>query len=129
MSSKSATTEDKITQRIAAAGIRLRFDRVALSLLEGIRGSMAETVPVGQVIAFTITAPIKLPTRTDTALQEWLHRLGAHRLGTTINGNRIRAGRMIDSRGDVPKVIGFVHNPESNADVALDIVEASLRGE
>jgi hypothetical protein len=120
----TATVEKKITQRLAAAGIRLRFDKVALRLLDGVRAALAQSLPEDQSIAFTVTAPIKLPAKTSAALQEWLRRLPTHGLATTINGNEIRARIINNSTSGMPRVIGFVHN----ADLALDIAEASLRG-
>jgi hypothetical protein len=120
--------EKTITQRIAAAGIRLRFDRVALRLLEGVKSALAQSLPEDQSIAFTVTAPIKLPAKTSVALQEWLRRLPTHGRETTINGNEIRARIINHTTSGMPRVIGFVHNAECNADFALDIAEASLRG-
>jgi hypothetical protein len=124
----TATVEKKMTQRIAAAGIRLRFDKVALRLLDGVKAALAQSLPEDQSVAFTVTAPIKLPAKTSAALQEWLRRLPTQGLATTINGNEIGARIINNSTSGMPRVIGFVHNAECNADLALDIAEASLRG-
>jgi hypothetical protein len=127
MAPRATVIEEMITQRVVAAGIRLRFDKVALRLLDGVKASVAQALPAGQTIAFTVTAPIKLPAKTSAALQQWLHRLPTHGLSTTINGNQIRARIINHTANDMQRVIGFVHNAESNADLALDIAETSLR--
>lgn len=119
--------EEMITQRVIAAGIRLRFDKVALRLLDDVTASVAQALPAGQSIAFTITAPIKFPAKTSTALQQWLKRLVTRGSSTIINGNEIRARLMNHTANDLRRVIGFVHNAGINPDVALDIAETSLR--
>jgi len=119
-------TERKIAKRIAEAGIRLRFDRVALRLLDGVKAAFDQTLPIDQSLAFTVTAPIKLPAKTSAALQERLRQLPTQGLSTTINGNGIRARMVKNTRRNAPRVIGFVHNPENNADLLLDIAETCL---
>jgi hypothetical protein len=123
----SEIIEEKISNRIAASGIRLRYDRVAMRLLSEVKAVVAQVVPVDQSIAFTITAPIKRPAKTSATLQERLRQLRTSGLSTTINGNEIRARIVIKTSSNMPRVTGFVHNPESNADLILDIAEASLR--
>ena len=94
-SSKAEITERKIAKRIAEAGIRLRFDRVALRFLDGVKAAFDQTLPIDQSLAFTVTAPIKLPAKTSAALQERLRQLPTQGLSTTINGNGIRARMVI----------------------------------
>jgi len=127
MATRAAVIEEMIAQRVVAAGIRLRYDKVALRLLVGVKASVAQALPASQSIAFTVTAPIKLPAKTSAALEQWLHRLPTHGLSTTINGNTIRARIINHTAKDIQRVIGFVHNAESNAELALDIAERSVR--
>jgi hypothetical protein len=89
--SKAEMIEAKIAERIAATGIRLRFDKVALRLLDGVKAGVSQILPIDQSIAFTVTAPIKFPAKTSAALQECLRQLHAQGLSTAINGNKIRA--------------------------------------
>lgn len=127
MASKTDTIERKISKRIAAAGIRLRFDKVALRLIDGVKAHVGQSLPADQSILFTVTAPVKLAAKTSSALQEWLARLRSEGRSTTINGNEIRARIVLRIPSDMPRVMGFVHNPENNADLLLDIAETSLR--
>jgi len=128
LSSKAEVTAEMITKRMAAAGIRLRFDKVALGLLNNVNAALSQIPPVEQSVVFTVTAPIRLPAKTTAALQEWLRRVRTQKLNTTINGNEIRARIIKHPSSNMPRAIGFVHNPENNADLILDIAEASLRG-
>ena len=126
--SGAATIEEKITSRMNAAGIRIRSDKVALRLLACVKAGVAPTLAADQSIACTVTAPIKLPAKTCAALREWLlGHLDGRDLRTTINGNEVRARITNNTTSDKPRVVGFVHNPESNADLVLEIAETSLR--
>jgi hypothetical protein len=126
-SSKADFIEGMMVKRIAAAGIQLRFDKVALRLVEAVKAGVGETLPAHQSIAFTLTAPIRLPAKTAAAVQDRLRGLCAQGLSATINGNEIRARIVEGALEGMPKVIGFVHNREHNADLLLNIVETSLR--
>ena len=126
-SSKAELIEGTIAKRIAAAGIRVRCDKVALRLLEAVKAGVGQTLPTRQSIAFTITAPIRFPAKTAAAVQEQLREFRTQRLSTTIHGNEIRARAIENVSRGMPPVIGFVHNPEHSADLLLDIVETSLR--
>ena len=47
-----------------AAKPRLRFDKVATRLIERLQATLGETVPDGMTVLLTITAPIRLPSKT-----------------------------------------------------------------
>jgi hypothetical protein len=47
-----------------AAKPRLRFDKVATRLIERLQATLGETVPDGTTVLLTITAPIRLPSKT-----------------------------------------------------------------
>ena len=49
---------------------RLRFDKVALRLVQGVRGALEEAVPDGLCVLFAVTAPIREPSKTLAALIE-----------------------------------------------------------
>ena len=125
---KAQTTEREIAKRIAAAGIRLRFNKVALRLVDGLKTGVVQSLLGDQSIVFTVTAPIRNPAKTSAALQELLRDLPAGELRETINGNEVRARRVNAVLIGMPRVIGIVHNPESNADLILDLAESNLRG-
>lgn len=125
--SRADAIEAEITKRIAAAGVRLRFDRVALRLLHEVKTHVGERVPAGQCILFTVTAPIKLPAKTSSALQEWLRPLRSGEMSTTLNGNKVRARIVPGVPSGMLRAMGFVHNPESDAERLLEIAETGLR--
>ncbi len=126
--SKAETTEREIAERIASAGIRLRFDKVASRLIDGLKASVVQILPEDQSILFTVTAPIKHPAKTSAALQELLRDLPDGEFRKTINGNEVRARKVNLVLTGMPRVMGFVHYPESNAYLILDLAESNLSG-
>jgi hypothetical protein len=117
--------EQEIVKRLAAAKIRLRFDKVARGLVGDVRAALAGFVPDGEAVLFACTAPIRLAGRTAKSL-ETLARQGfagnEELLGNQVHLRHVRgvpAGR--------PRVLGFVHNPGLDAGMILDIAEARLR--
>ena len=127
--SKHRTTEQEIAERIATAGVRLRFDKVALRLVDGLKSEITQILPGDQSIIFTVTAPIKHPAKTRAALQELLCDMPVGELCKTINGNVVRVRRVNAISAGMPRVIGFVHNPLSNAELILDLAEWNLSGQ
>ena len=74
---------------------RLRFDRVALRLVGGLQAALSEFVPDGEAVVLTITAPIRLPSKTAAALESKIRDCLARRsaqveVKDTIYGNQIR---------------------------------------
>lgn len=126
-----------IRQRIAARGgiatPRLRFDRVALRLVRRLQARLGESVPDGRTLIVTITAPIRVPSKTAAALEGRIRTCLARRSAQadakdTIHGNQIRVRLVKGGSTRAPKVIGFVHNPDSDADVLLDITHSLIEG-
>ena len=119
--------EREINAQLKAAKLRLRFDKVALRLVGRLKAALADAVPEGQTVVFTITAPIRLPAKTAAALQNML------RDGPTdadrseiVHHNQVRIRRLNRVPKHMPKVLGFVHNLESDAGVVLALAEARL---
>ena len=119
-----------IKQRIADRGgltkPRLRFDRVALGLVRRLQATLCESVPDGKTVILTITAPIRVPSKTAAALEDnirtYLARQSAQgEAKHTIHGNQIRVRLVKGGSRQTTKVIGFVHNPDSDPDVLFDI--------
>ena len=125
---KSGTTEREIAERITSAGIRLRFDRVALRLIGGLQASVVGVFPEDQSIVFTVAAPIKHPAKTGAALHRLLRDLPGGNIRQTISGNEVCARKVNAVLAGMPRVLGFVHNPESNPDLILDLAESKLTG-
>lgn len=140
-----AATIEKGRQRIAVkiatmgrqarAGIathRLRLDRVALRLVKQVRDALNAAVPDNATVMFTITAPIKLPAKTASSLEEIIRDLLARQsapaqIDNTIHGNRIRV-RLAEG-GRAPgrsRVIGFVHNPGADPGMLFDAAQSMI---
>ena len=105
----------------------LRFDKVAVRLVESVRHALEDSVPDGKAVIFTVTAPIAQPAKTAVALQDRIRDALASpsaRIETedVILGNRIRLWVVAhDNRRS--KVIGLVHNPRTNPQ---DLLAAAL---
>ena len=137
MNSKKAdsTASKKTAARLAnVARIRLRFDRVATRLVERLHASLADTVPDGVTVLLTITAPIHLPSKTAVALDEKIRTLlergsPAPDKTLSIHMNRVLIRLVKHESRRAPKVMGFVHNPDSDPllllNLAREYVEAS----
>jgi hypothetical protein len=111
----------------ADATIRLRFDKVATRLIERLQAAVAGPVPQGTTVLVTITAPIRLAAKTAAALEERIRTLLARGLSDrdrmeTLYGNRVRIRLWRHDAARRPKLIGFVHNPDVDAVLLLNIV-------
>ena len=119
-----AGIEQEIIEQIKAAGLRLRFDKVVVRLAAHMKAALADLVPEGEAVIFTVTAPIRVPGKTALALEK-LARDGSP--GGEINGNQVRLRRVTGLAPGTPKVLGFVHNPDSDAGLILALAEARLQ--
>jgi hypothetical protein len=124
-----------IKQRIADPGgrttPRLRFDRVALGLVRRLQARLCESVPDGKTVILTITAPIRVPAKTAAALENKIRTSLSRRSAPmedrdTIHGNQIRVRLVKGGSRRTPKVIGFVHNPNSDPGVLLCITHSLI---
>lgn len=114
-----------------AAKPRLRFDRVATSILKRLRADLGETLPDGMTVLLTITAPIRLPAKTVAALEDKIHTLLGRGLAgrdvtDTINGNRVQILCLRNETARAPKVIGFVHNAETDSRLLFNMTRELL---
>jgi hypothetical protein len=125
-----------IDQRSAQQGDlatpRLRFDRVALRLVGGLQAALSGLVPDGEAVILTVTAPIRLPSKTAAALEGRIRDCLARRsapveVKDTINGNQIRFRLVKGASRRASKVIGFVHNPDSDPEILLRLTQSLLR--
>jgi hypothetical protein len=111
---------------------RLRFDKVALRLVGDLQATLREVVLDGQVVILTVTAPIRLPSKTTVALGDkirtCLARPSVHAgIKDKIHGNQIRVRVVKGISARTAKVIGFVHNPDTNPDVLLSLTQLLLQ--
>jgi hypothetical protein len=121
------TVEREIVARLRAAKLRLRFDKVALRLVGRLKAALAGAVPEGQTVIFTISAPIRLPGKTAEVLETMIRSdpPDAQRR-EIVHDNEVRTRRLRGVPERMPKVLGFVHNVESDAGAILALVEARL---
>ena len=110
---------------------RLRFDKVATRLIERLQATLGDTVPDGMTVLLTITAPIRLPSKTAASLEDKIQTLlgrgspgGDER--DTIHGNRVRIRLLRDESERAPKMIGFVHNSDSDPLLLLNMTRELL---
>ena len=113
------------------AKLRLRFDKVAIRLIERLRATLDKTVPDGMTVLLTITAPIRLPSKTAASLEEKTQSLlGRSSPGrdeeATIHGNRVRMRLLRDRSERAQKMIGFVHNSDSDPLLLLNMTSELL---
>jgi hypothetical protein len=123
--------DSQVAARARVTPPRLRFDRVALRLVDDLRTALGGSVPDGQTVLVTITAPIRLPARTATAIEEKIGKLVATRaaparLTATIHGNGVQVHLLKGGTGRTARLIGFVHNPDSDPGILIDVARAQL---
>ena len=102
-----------------AAKPGLRFDKVATRFIGRLEATLGESVPDGITVLLTITAPIRLPSKTAALLEDKIQTLlGRGSPGRdekdTIHGNRVQIRLLRDESERAPKMIGFVHNSDSD---------------
>jgi len=108
---------------------RLRFDRVVLEVFERLRSALHEELPAGVTVVVTITAPIRLASKTTAAVEELVRAQVAEKLARgqvkkTILGNEVRI-RIIRGR-KTSSLMGFVHNRDSDPTILFDLTRALL---
>ena len=114
-----------------AARPRLRFDKVATRLIERLQATLGETVPDGMTVLLTITAPIRLPSKTAASLEDKIQTLlgrgsPARDQKDTIHGNRVQIRFLRNESEQAPKMIGFVHNSDSDPLLLLNMTRELL---
>jgi hypothetical protein len=114
-----------------AAKPRLRFDKVATRLIERLKATLGEIVPDGVTVLLTITAPIRLPSKTAASLEEKIQTLlGRGSPGRaevdTVHGNRVRIRLLRHVSERAAKMIGFVHNADSDPLLLLNMTREWL---
>lgn len=116
---------------------RLRFDKVATRLMERLQTTLGKTVPDGMTVLLTITAPIRLASKTAAALEQKIQTLlGRGSPGgdekDMIYGNHVRIRLLKDKSQGAPRMIGFVHNAETDPlllmSMTLELLEVMSAG-
>src|ERR1700722_10868298 len=114
-----------------AAKPRLRFDKVVTRLMERLQATLGKTVPDGMTVLLTVTAPIRLPSKTAASLEDKIQTLlgwgsPGREVQDTIHGNRVQIRLLKDQSERAPKMIGFVHNSDSDPLLLLDFTRELL---
>ena len=119
--------EREIVERIAAVKLRLRFDKVVLRLVSRLKAALAEVVQEDQTVIFTVAAPIRLPAKTSAALESVVRSgLSGGGLDGVIQGNPVQIRLVRGVQSSMPRVVGFVHDPESSTSLILVLAESCL---
>jgi hypothetical protein len=103
------------TKRVAG----LRFDKVAIRLTDRLKAACQKTIPDGTIVMVSITAPIRLASKTAASIEDRIATLARRRsagrdVKAIINGNRVRIRLVKRKSRRSPKFIGFVHNADLN---------------
>jgi hypothetical protein len=114
-----AVLKDRATGRPNTNIPHLRFDKVATKLMDRLQAALRDTVPPGMTVLLTLTAPIRLPSKTAAALQDRINALihrGALRrdVKDKICGNRVQVRFFRDAPEQAPRMIGLVHNSDAD---------------
>jgi len=109
----------------------LRFDKVAIGLIDRIEAAVRAEIPAGTTVAFTLTAPIRSDSKTGMAVEEKIRAVLARRgkatdVTASIFENRVRIRLIKPASNGAPKVLGFVHNPDADSRLILDVAQAIL---
>ena len=134
-----ASIEKEIADQILRFGgladskLGLRFDRV-FRVLGRLRAFAEAEIPDGSIVLVAISAPIRTPGKTAGALEDQIKAIAvsdsplAERTAL-VHGNSVRIRRIRHAHGQKPKLIGFVHNPDTDPQPLLDLAERWLRAE
>lgn len=104
----------------------LRFDKVVVRLLGNLRTCVEPAVPNGKTVIVTITAPIKLPAKTEYEIEgrikDLLESEAQQRdLRVTIFQNEVCLKIVGTSSKRAAKIVGLVHNPSTDSKLLLDL--------
>lgn len=124
---KTPKVEQEIVALIAAAKLRLRFDRAVQRLVSRVKSDLEEVVPEGQALLFTVTAPIRVPKQTAVAIVTLAPKvIATGEWAGNVHGNQVSLRRLSGVPPRTPRIVGFVHNPESAADEILNIARSRM---
>ncbi len=115
----AGTLKRRGAAKVNPAKPHLRFDKVAVRLIEHLQTACRESVPDGRTVLVAVTAPIRMASKTAAAIDHKIQTLVARGSGAldekdTIHGNHVRLRVLRAGSRHAPKSIGFVHNPDTD---------------
>jgi hypothetical protein len=118
--------------RLSITKLGLRFDKVVVRLLENLRTFVEQDIQNKGTILMTLTAPIKIPSKTEQEIKRHIKNLFdsgvQHRdKELTVFKNEVRFRLVDPSTKNTTKFIGFVHNPGSDPKLLLDLASQWLK--
>lgn len=110
---------------------RLRFDKVVVRVTERLRAAAGDAAPSGVTVLLTLTAPIRVAAKTAAVIEERMRavlerRAAAQCARYTILGNHVRVQVVTHGIPNAPKLISFVHDPETNPRLLFDMTQEAL---
>ena len=123
---KLIANEISKTNGVSVTKLGLRFDKVVVRLLGNIRIAIEQEVSKEVTVIMTITAPIKLPAKTEYELigkiSDFLESGIQHQDSVlTIFQNKVRLRIVKSSSRQTTKFVGLVHNPDIDSKLLLDL--------
>ena len=113
------------------AKLGLRFDKTVVRLLSNLRNAVNKHIPQGTSVLLTISAPIKLPSKTESELcQQIIDSLNSevrHKSQEFVIFQNKISIKVIDIPiNQVETFVGFVHNPDRDPKHLLDLATTWL---
>ncbi|WP_290809493.1 hypothetical protein [Ferrovibrio sp.] len=102
---------------------------MVLRLFADLRAAVSDIIAPDQTVIVTVTAPVRLGGKTAAAIADRIcDGLGRGDVRTTIHGNQVRLRRIADVPKPMPRLIGFVHNAETDPGPILDLTQSFVHG-
>lgn len=121
---KNIAEKIAIKNGLTTKKLGLRFDKVVVQILSNLRDNIKDEIPHGTVVLLTITAPIKLPSKTENEISKQVEDLLNLEIQSTkrftVFQNEVSIRVIKVPKNQTEKFIGFVHNPEQSAEQLLD---------
>ena len=134
----TGSVDKEIAEAVAASGdtttsrLGLRFDRVVVRVLHRLALFVDCNAPKGLAVLLTLTAPVRVPKKTAVALEREVAALLQNRFSeiersVVLHGNRAELRLVERPPTGGRALLGFVHNPNVDAVVILNLAERWLR--
>lgn len=120
---------DSIAEKygLSVTKLGLRFDKVAARLVENLRAIYEQDIPLGKAIIVIVTAPIKLPAKTENDIRVQIDDFLKSKIvpqdkKIIIHQNAVCLRVIETPPKQTIKFVGLVHNPTSDATLLLNLI-------